>query len=76
LYRLISGSVTVAIVAAVALVDPDIAENPAQAPMVAIARPPLKLPINTYTESYNLLLIPEWKAICPINTKRGITVKL
>jgi len=63
-------------VAAVAFVEPDIAEKPAQAPIVAMARPPLKLPINTYTESYNLLLIPEWKAICPINTNSGITVKL
>ena len=46
-YFFISGRVTVAMVAAVALVDPDMAEKPAQAPTVAMARPPLREPIRT-----------------------------
>jgi len=33
-------------VAAVALVDPQMAEKPAQAPMVAIARPPGRRPVH------------------------------
>ena len=40
LYLRISGRVTAAMVAAVALVDPQMAENPAQAPMVEMAIPP------------------------------------
>src|SRR3989339_365784 len=39
LYRFISGMVTVAMVAAVALVEPDMVANPAQAATVAMARP-------------------------------------
>ena len=46
-YFFISGSVTVAMVAAVALVEPEMAENPAHVPMVAIARPPLLWPRST-----------------------------
>jgi len=45
-YFFISGSATEAIVAAVALVDPQIAENPAQAPIVATASPPGRCPRN------------------------------
>ena len=39
-YFFISGRATEAIVAAVALVEPQMAEKPAQAPIVAMARPP------------------------------------
>ena len=46
-YRFISGMVTVAMVAAVALVEPEMAENPAQAPTVAMANPPGRLPNMT-----------------------------
>ena len=46
LYLFISGTVTVAIVAAVAFVEPDMAEKPAQAPTVAMASPPGRLPMR------------------------------
>ena len=41
LNRVISGKATEAMVAAVALVEPHMAEKLAQAPTVAMARPPL-----------------------------------
>ncbi len=46
-------------VAAVAFVEPHIAENPAQAPIVARARPPGRCPMNLYAASKSLELIPE-----------------
>lgn len=51
LYRFISGRVTVAIVAAVAFVEPDMAEKPAHAATVAIASPPRRCPTSTYAAS-------------------------
>ena len=44
LYRLIAGKATALIVAAVAVLDPQIAENAAQARIVAMARPPRMWP--------------------------------
>jgi hypothetical protein len=55
----ISGNDTEVIVAAVAVLDPQIAAKPAQAMIVAIARPPRVLPIHVYAVSYRLLLTPE-----------------
>ncbi len=47
--------------AAVALVEPQMAEKAAQAPMVAIARPPRICPKNLWAELNRRPLIPEWK---------------
>ena len=72
----LSGMVTEAMVAQVALVDPQMAENPAQAKVVAMAMPPGRWPINRKATLKRRVLMPAWKATCPMKIKRGITVRL
>ncbi len=55
----ISGSATEDMVAAVALVEPQMAENAAHAPMVAIASPPRRCPRNLCAALKRRPLIPE-----------------
>ena len=62
------------IVAAVAVLEPHTAANPAQAPTVAMASPPRKCPSHLWAESYRRWLMPEAKANCPIRIKRGMTL--
>ena len=61
-------------VAAVATEDPDTAANPAQAPIVAIPRPPGNFRNHLSNVLYKSLVIPELPAKPPITMKRGITV--
>ncbi|OQC74179.1 MAG: hypothetical protein BWX45_00059 [Deltaproteobacteria bacterium ADurb.Bin002] len=58
-YFFISGSATEAMVAAVALVEPQTAEKPAQAPMVAMASPPGRWPKNLWAALKRRPLMPE-----------------
>lgn len=51
LYLFISGTATELMVAAVAVVEPQIAPKAVLAPMVARARPPGRLPITLYAAS-------------------------
>ena len=71
--RLSSGNATFPIVAAVANEDPQIAPNPAQAPIAAMATPPLRCPKQAPVNLNNASLMPALPAKLPINKKRGIT---
>jgi hypothetical protein len=61
-------------VAAVAVLDPQIAPNPALANTVAIVRPPLQCPIHVWAVLKSFWLIPEAKAKVPIRINMGITL--
>lgn len=63
-------------VAAVATDDPEIAEKPAQAPMLARPRPPRTEPNQTLKTLNRSAEMPEFRARTPITTKSGITAKL
>ena len=54
-------------------VDPQIAENPAQATIVAIARPPRKCPKNALDTWYNSRLNPPLLTNSPIRMNSGTT---
>ncbi len=56
--RRISGMATLPMAAAVALVEPQMAEKPAVATTVAKANPPRRRPNSVYAPSYSLPLIP------------------
>ena len=60
-------------VAAVAAVEPQMAENRAQAATVAMARPPFKLPSHLFAKSNRSEEMPDIYANCPIRTNSGIT---
>ena len=73
--RLSSGSATLPIVAAVASDDPQIAPNPAQAPIAAIATPPFLWPRQAPVNLKSASLIPALPAKFPINKNSGMTDK-
>ena len=58
-YRFISGRVTLPMAAAAAVVEPHMAPNPAQAAMVASARPPGRRPSHLWAASKSRPLMPE-----------------
>ena len=60
------------IAAAVARLDPDAAENPAQAKLLATASPPGRLPNHSRAAWNSEALIPEWCATAPISRNIGI----
>ena len=62
-------------VAAVAGPLPQMAPKAAQAPTVAIARPPRSQPSQALAAAKSFLEMPVWKATCPMKTKRGMTVR-
>jgi len=69
--RFSSGSATCAIVAAVAREEPQIAPKPAQAPMAAMAVPPLWWPSQPSAALNSERLMPPIPAKCPISRKIG-----
>lgn len=73
-YRSISGTATLAKVAAVAGEDPQIDLNAVAPATVAMASPPGIWPMNLWAESNSLFAIPELKATWPIRMKSGMTV--
>ena len=62
-------------VAAVAAVEPQMAEKAAQAATVAMARPPRRLPSHLFAKSNRSDDMPDIYANCPINTNSGMTAK-
>ena len=58
-------------VAAVASDDPHIAPKPAQAPMAAIATPPLRCPSQASAALNSEVDIPPSVANCPMSRKSG-----
>ena len=60
-------------VAAVAIEEPQIAPNPAQAMIVAIARPPRRWPMNAYAARNNCCDMPARVTRLPIRMNRGTT---
>ena len=74
LYLFISGIATEPIVAAVAIVEPQAAENAVHPIMVPIASPPLTLPTILYPEVKIFSPIPELYKTCPIKINNGQTV--
>src|SRR5690606_34858825 len=68
----ISGSATRPIVAVVARLDALTDEKPADAPIVAMARPPRRLPIHLEANSYMSLPSPAANSRCAMNRKSGI----
>ena len=63
------------IVAAVASDEPQIAPNPAQAPIAAIATPPFLCPRHAPVNLKSASLIPALPAKFPINKNSGMTDK-
>ena len=63
-------------VAAVAIEEPHTAPNRALAPMVAMARPPLRCPMKAATRLYRLCDSPVRPANTPIMTNSGTTDRL
>ena len=63
-------------VAAVAGPEPQIAPKAAQAPTVAIARPPRREDIQQFAAAKRRPLMPVWNATWPMKTKSGMTVRL
>jgi len=74
-YLFISGMATLPMAAAVAFVEPHMAAKPAQAAIVAMARPPRRWPKTTYPASYSRRLIPDEYAIAPMKMNIGMTVR-
>jgi hypothetical protein len=72
LYLLISGKATLENIAAGASELPQAAAKLAQAPTVAIARPPGRCPTHLLAESYRLVVILARKIISPISINIGI----
>jgi len=62
-------------VATVARLDPQTAENPPQATMVAMARPPLKWPSHAFDASYRSWDMPDRATKLPIRMNSGKTEK-
>ena len=60
-------------VAAVAMDDPQMAPNPAEAITLAMANPPLRCPTNACAAVYNSDAIPARVTRLPISTNNGIT---
>ena len=73
--ELIQGFVTSPIAAAVARLDPQAAENPADAPTVATARPPRQCPNHARAASNISRLMPDAMAKWPMRMNRGIAMK-
>ena len=74
LYFFISGKAIFATVAVVAFREPEIDEKIAAVPIVAIARPPCKCPIQLSTILYKSFPIPVYDKIIPIKINNGITL--
>ena len=60
-------------VMAVATLEPQMAAKAPHAPTVAMASPPLRLPIIFRTAQYRSLLRPDLKAKLPMRMNRGTT---
>jgi len=75
LYSFMAGIATALIVAAVAVFDPEMEENPAEARIVVTARPPRRCPNHASAAWNSRSLYPAWKITSPSSTKSGITVK-
>ena len=72
--RLLTGLVEpMPMAAAAAVVDPHMAPKPAQARMVAMARPPGRRPAHLWAALKRRLLMPEWKAMVPMRMNIGAT---
>ena len=73
--RRIAGSASVAIVAAVAGAEPQMAEKPALVATAAAQSPPFVRPRNRSHASNRPWLMPEWWANWPMRTKSGMTLR-
>ena len=73
LYLRISGIATLDIVAAVAIDEPEIAENIPQATTVDIASPPFLSPKKAYAALYSCFAIPPFSTRSPIKINNGKT---
>ena len=71
--RFISGRATEAMVAPVAIEDPQMEPNAAQPQMVEMARPPRRCPTQARAASNSARLSPALVANWPINRNRGST---
>ena len=71
----ISGSATFAMVAAVAIEEPQIEPNAAQASTAAIANPPRRWPMTALAARNRLRDSPPCEANAPISRNSGMTVR-
>ena len=75
-WRFISGSATLAMVAPVAIEDPQTEPKAAHPKTVDMARPPRRCPANARAASKSERLSPARVANCPIRRKSGTTDKV